>query len=205
MRMEQLLQFMEFLAAATIISQYVDFSAVIFNPSSATNCINYCRKVFSTTTDETFLCLTFFFLEYRIPALSNCLVDTVLLPVSQRVSYLADGLYGVISSTTRLQVENDSNGLPVSISALKCQTWVIRPSCLSRSTVAILYLPQTWTFVKPGPSCLMHLLSSHLLWLQFLIHYFPPASISTCIRLAMLAEKLLLAYSWSLRLCATSK
>ena len=40
MKMEQLLQFMEFVAAATIISQDVDFSAVIFNPSSATNCIN---------------------------------------------------------------------------------------------------------------------------------------------------------------------
>ena len=45
-----------------------------------------------------------------------------------------DGLYHVISRTARLQVKNDTDGLPVSISTLQCQACLIRPGCSSTLT-----------------------------------------------------------------------
>ena len=105
--------------------------------------IKLCRKGFSTTTDETLLCLTSLFYEYSIPALRNCLVDSVLLPEATQASYLADGLYHVISRTARLQVKNDTDGLPISISTLQCQACLIRPSCSSTLTFNHGYLVLT--------------------------------------------------------------
>ena len=110
----------EFGAIATDNSQYAEVSATTLSQCSGTNRINLCRKGFSTTTDETLLCLTSLFYEYSIPALRNCLLDSVLLPEAPQVSYLADGLYHVISRTARLPVKNDTDGLPVSISTLQC-------------------------------------------------------------------------------------
>ena len=57
-----------------------------------------------------------------------------MLPEAPQASYLADGLDHVISRTARLQVENDTDGLPVSISTLQCQACLIRPSCSSSLT-----------------------------------------------------------------------
>ena len=122
------------MAIATDNSQYAELSATTLSRCSGTNRIKLCRKGFSTTTDETRLCLTSLFYEYSIPALRNCLVDSVLLPEAPQASYLADGLYHVISRTARLQVKNDTDGLPVSKSTLQCQTCLIRPSCSSTLT-----------------------------------------------------------------------
>ena len=124
----------EFVAIATDNSQYAELSATTFSQCSGTNRIKLCRKGFSTTMDETLLCLTSLFHDYSIPALRNCLVDSVLLPEASQASYLADGLYHVISRTARLQVKNDTDGLPVSISTLQCQACLIRASCSSTLT-----------------------------------------------------------------------
>ena len=96
--------------------------------------IKLCGKSFSATTDEILLCLTFLFYEYSIQVLRNCLVDSVLLPEAPEASYLADSLYHVISRTARLQVKNDTDGLPVSISTVLCQAFLIRPNCWSTLT-----------------------------------------------------------------------
>ena len=101
------------MAIATDNSQYAELSATTLSQCSGTNRIKLCRKSFSTTMDETLLCLTSLFSEYSIPALRNCLVDSVVLPEAPQASYLADGLYHVISRTARLQVKNDTDGLPV--------------------------------------------------------------------------------------------
>ena len=124
----------EFVAIATDNSQYAEVSATTFSQCSGTNRIKLCPKGFSTTTDETRLCLTSLFYEYSIPALGNCLVDSVLLPEATKASYLVDGLYHVISRTARLQVKNDTDGLPVFITTLQCQACLIRRSCLSTLT-----------------------------------------------------------------------
>ena len=123
----------EFVAIATDNSQYAELSATTLSQCSG-NRIKLCRKGVSTTTDETLLCLTSLFYEYSIPALRNCLVDSVLLPEAPQASYSADGLYHVISRTAHLQVKNDTDGLPVSISILQCRACLIRPSCSSTLT-----------------------------------------------------------------------
>ena len=53
----------EFVAIATDNSQYAELSATTLNQCSGTNRIKLCRKGFSTTTDETLLCLTSLFYE----------------------------------------------------------------------------------------------------------------------------------------------
>ena len=68
---------------------------------------------------------------YDIPALRNCVIESVLLPEAPQASYLADGLYHVISRTPTLQLKNDTSGFPVAISTLRCQACLIRPSCKS--------------------------------------------------------------------------
>ena len=56
-------------------------------------------------------------------------MDSVLLPEDPQASYLAGGLYHVISCSARLTVKNDTDDLPVSISTLQCQACLNRPSC----------------------------------------------------------------------------
>ena len=122
------------MAIASDNSQYAELTATTLSQCSGTNRHKLCRKGFSITTDETLLCLTSLFYECSIPVLRNCFVDSVLLPEAPQASYLADGFYHVISRTARLQVKNDTDGLPVSISTLLCQACLIRPSCLSTHT-----------------------------------------------------------------------
>ena len=158
----------EFMAIATDNSKYAELSATTLSQCSGTNRIKLCTKGFFTTMDETFLCLTSLFYEYSIPALCNCLVDSVLLPEAPEASYLADGLYHLTSRTARLQVKNDNDGLPVYLYPYPPYSVkpvffdpVVRPP--SPSIKGILFLPPTWTFVKPDPSRSLHLSNSHLL------------------------------------------
>ena len=51
----------EFVAIVSDNSQYAELSATILSRCSGTNRIELCRKSFSTTTDETLLCLTSLF------------------------------------------------------------------------------------------------------------------------------------------------
>ena len=110
------------------------------NHFSGVNHIKGCGKFFSTNTDEPLLCLTSPFYEYSIPALRNCLVDSDLFLEALQASFSADGLYHVRSCTARLQVRNDTDGLPVSISNIQCQARLFEPSCLSGLTFNHGYL-----------------------------------------------------------------
>ena len=80
-------------------------------------------------------------------------MDSVLLPEAPQASYLPDGLYHVISRNARLQVQNDTDGLPVSISTLQCQACLIRPSCSSTLTFnhGDLVLPLGMDFCENRP------------------------------------------------------
>ena len=118
----------EFVAIATDSSKYAELSATTLSQCYATNRIKLCRKGFSTTLDETLLCLMSVFYKYGIPAPRNCLKDSVSSPEAPQASYLAYGLDHVISRTACLQVKNDTDGLPVSISTLQCRACRIRPS-----------------------------------------------------------------------------
>ena len=125
----------EFVAIAIDNSQYAELSATTLSQGSGTNRNKLCRKGFSSKTDETLLCLTSLFYGYSIPALRNCLVNSVLLPEAPpQSSYLADGVYHVMSHTARLQVKNDTDGLHVPISTLQCQACLIQLSCSSTLT-----------------------------------------------------------------------
>ena len=142
--------FHEFVAIAPDNSQYAELSATIFSQCSGTNRTKLCRKGFSTTTDETLLCLTSLFYEYSLPALRNCLVESDLLPEAPQASYLAEGLYHVISRTARLQVKNDTD---VSISALHFQACLIQPSFSSTLTFnhGVLVLTPDMDFCETRP------------------------------------------------------
>ena len=69
----------ELVAIATDNSQYAEVRAPNLIQCSGTNRNKLCRS-FSTTTVETLLFSTSLFHEYSIPALCNCLMDSVLLP-----------------------------------------------------------------------------------------------------------------------------
>ena len=84
-------------------------------------------EMISPTTDQILLCLTFLFLEYSILALRNWLMDSVLLPEDPQVSYSANRIYRILYRTACLHVKNQTDGLPVSLSTLQCETIFIWP------------------------------------------------------------------------------
>ena len=120
-----------FLAVSTDNSRFAELGANTLQQCSGNNRIKLCRKGFSTTTDETLLCLGSLFYNYDVPALRNCEVRAVLLPDAPQAFYLADGMYHVISRSPTLKFKNDSQIDGLSISTITCQACVIRPSCSS--------------------------------------------------------------------------
>ena len=98
---------------------------------SGNNRIKLCRKGFSTTTDETLLCLASLFYNYDVPSVRNCKVESILLPDAPQAFYLADGMYHVVSRHPALRMKNDSRSAGFSISTLTCQACIVRPSCSS--------------------------------------------------------------------------
>ena len=120
-----------FLAISTDNSRFAELGANTLQQCSGNNRIKLCRKGFSTTTDETLLCLGSLFYNYDIPALRNCEVKSVLLPDAPQAFYLAEGMYHIISRASYLQIKNDSRVNGLSISTIDCQAWVMRPSCTS--------------------------------------------------------------------------
>ncbi len=125
----------DFLAIATDNSRYAELSGATIQQCSGNNRIRLCRKGFSTTTDETLLCLTSLFYNYEVPAFRNCKVDTALLPDAPQAYYLADGIYHVISRNPTIQMKNDSHTHGVSINTLDCNACLIRPDCGSTITL----------------------------------------------------------------------
>ena len=72
-----------FLVVATDDSRYAKLDSSTLQQCSAKNRIRLCRKGFSTTTDDTLLCLSSLMFDYAIPALRNCPAKSVLLPDAQ--------------------------------------------------------------------------------------------------------------------------
>ena len=120
-----------FLAISTDNTRFAELGANTLQQCSGNNRIRLCRKGFSTTTDETLLCLGSLFYNYNIPALRNCEVKSVLLPDAPQAFYLAEGMYHIISREPTLQIKNDSRANGLSISTINCQACVMRPSCTS--------------------------------------------------------------------------
>ena len=69
-----------FLAISTDNTQFAELGASTLQQCSGNNRIKLCRKGFSTTSDDTLLCLSSLFYDYNIASLRNCKVESVLLP-----------------------------------------------------------------------------------------------------------------------------
>ena len=120
-----------FLAISTDNTQFAELGASTLQQCSGNNRIKLCRKGFSTTTDETLLCLASLFYNYDVPSVRNCKVESILLPDAPQAFYLADGMYHVVSRHPALRMKNDSRSARFSISTLTCQACIIQPSCSS--------------------------------------------------------------------------
>ena len=120
-----------FLAISTDNTQFAELGASTLQQCSGNNRIKLCRKGFSTTTDETLLCLASLFYNYDVPSVRNCKVESILLPDAPQAFYLADGMYHVVSRHPALRMKNDSRSAGFTISTLTCQACIVRPSCSS--------------------------------------------------------------------------
>ena len=69
-----------FLAVSTDNTQFAELGASTLQQCSGNNRIKLCRKGFSTTTDETLLCLASLFYNYDVPSVRNCKVESILVP-----------------------------------------------------------------------------------------------------------------------------
>ena len=120
-----------YVAIATDNTNFAELAASTLQQCTGSNRIKLCRKGFSTTTDETLLCLTSLYFNQDIPALRNCPVTSVLLPEAPQAIHLANGVYHPISRHPTIDVENDSRSNGLSLSTIDCQACVLRPSCES--------------------------------------------------------------------------
>ena len=120
-----------FLAISTDNTQFAELGASTLQQCSGSNRIKLCRKGFSTTTDETLLCLASLFYKYDDPSVRNYKVDSILLPDAPQAFYLGDRMYHVVSRHPALRMKNDSRSAGFTISTLTCQACIVRPSCSS--------------------------------------------------------------------------
>lgn len=124
-----------FFAVSTDGARFAELDGSTLQQCSGNNRIKLCRKGFSTTTDNSLLCLSSILYNYAIPALRNCPVQSVLLPDAPQAFYLAEGMYHVISRESVLQVTNNSRIHGIAISTIKCQACIMRPSCSSTLSI----------------------------------------------------------------------
>ena len=120
------------LAVSADNKRFADLDASSLQQFSVNNRIKHYRQGFSTTTDETLLCLPSLFYNYDIPSLRNCKVESVFLPDAPQAFYLAAGMYHIISRDPNIQMQNDCGAAGFSISSLSCQACLVRPSCSSK-------------------------------------------------------------------------
>ena len=118
-----------FSAMAKDNSRHAEFNSSIIQQCSGNNRIRFCRNGFSTTTDDTLLCMSSLVFEYAILALLNCPAIFVLLPDAPQVFHLAEGMYHVICHEPLLHMKNASDIHGVSISMIPCQACILRPTC----------------------------------------------------------------------------
>ena len=133
-----------YVAIATDNTNFAELAASTLQQCTGSNRIKLCRKGFSTTTDETLLCLTSLYFNQDIPALRYCPVTSVLLPEAPQAIYLANGVYHLISRHPIIDIKNDSRSNGLSLSTIDCQACVLRPSCEST-----LYIIQGDLFLSP--------------------------------------------------------
>ena len=145
------------LAVSTENKRFAELDASSLQQCSGNNRIKLCRQGFSTTTDETLLCLPSLFYNYDIPSLRNCKVESVLLPDAPQAFYLADGMYHIISRDPNIQMKNDSGAAGFSISSLSCRACLVRPSCSSKLSFnqGDLELVPDMDFCKNNPEPLL--------------------------------------------------
>ena len=124
-----------FLAVAPDDSRYAELDSSTLQQCSGNNRIRLCRIGFSTTTDDTLLCLSSLMFDYAIPALRNCPANSVLLPDAPQFFYLAERLYHVISREPLFHMKNASDIHGVSVLMIPCQACILRPSCHSTITL----------------------------------------------------------------------
>ena len=122
-----------YVAIATDNTNLAELAASTLQQCTGSNRIKLCRKGFSTTTDETLLCLTSLYFNQDIPALRNCSVSSIFLPEAPQAIYLANGVYHLISRNTTMDIRNDNRTNGLSLSNIDCQACVLRPSCESTS------------------------------------------------------------------------
>ena len=120
-----------YVAIATDNTNFAELAASTLQQCTGSNRIKLCRKGFSTTTDETLLCLTSLYFIQDIPALRNYPVSSVLLPEAPQATYLANGVCHFISRYPTIDIKNDSRSNGLSLSTIDCQACVLRPSCES--------------------------------------------------------------------------
>ena len=120
-----------YVAIATDNTNFAELAASTLQHCTGSNRIKLCRKGFSTTTDDTLLCLASLYFSQDIPALRNCPVSSVFLPEAPEAIYLANGLYHLISRNPTMDIKNDSRAHGLSLSTIDCQARVLRSSCES--------------------------------------------------------------------------
>ena len=133
-----------YVAIATDNTNFAELAASTLQQCTGSNRIKLCRKGFSTTTDETLLCLKSLYFNQDIPALRNCPVSSALLPEAPQAIYLATGVYHLISRNPTMDIKTDSRTNGLSLSTIDCQACVRRPSCES-----IIYNNQLGLVVSP--------------------------------------------------------
>ena len=120
-----------YVAIATDNTNFAELAASTLQQCTGSNRIKLCRKGFSTITDETLLCLTSLYFNQDIPALRNCPVSSVLLPKAPQATYLAKGVYHLISSYPTIDIKNESRSKGLSLFTIDCQACFLRQSCES--------------------------------------------------------------------------
>ena len=133
-----------YVAIATDNTNFAELAASTLQQCTGSNRIKLCRKGFSTTTDETLLCLTSLYFNQDTPALRNCPVTSVFLPKAPQAIYLANGVYHLISRHPTIDIKNESRSNGLSLSKIDCQACVLRPSCEST-----LYIKQGDLVLSP--------------------------------------------------------
>ena len=116
-----------YVAIATDNTNFAELAASTLLQCTGSNRIKLCRKGFSTTTDETLLCLTSLYFHQDIPALRNCSVSSVFLPEAPQAIYLANGVYHLISRNPTMVIKNDSR-----TQGLNCQPLIVRHAFFAR-------------------------------------------------------------------------
>ena len=150
-----------FLTVSTDNSRFAELGANTLQQCLGNNRIKLCRKGFSTTTDETLLCLGSSFYNYDIPASRNCEVRAVHLPDAPQAFYLADGMYPVIrglppsNSKTIAKLTAFLSLLP----PVRRVSYALAVRVHWLSTRVNWFFILTWIFVRPDRSLFLRRLS----------------------------------------------